>query len=662
MIDDIIIVMDKKRVLMTYIESGMGHITSINSISDNFKKYYGDKFDVVESYIMKEDGDKDLISWEKFIIKQTKNTNKIKGYGSFIFWFLRVMGGLKFMRFLHRTVFAKHTRHCLEAFKKRNPDVIVSTHYFLTFAALEYRRKINPNCRVVTYNPDNNVHLWWDNREHLFLVNNDSAYFEAVGKRKFNPSQVKKVSFIAREQILEANFSREEYRKKLNLPENKFCVIVADGVYACGKANKITKALLKITSPITIVLVAGKNEKLLKKYNKMLEKGKINKKVSFVVLPFTKNIYEYYKAADVFVTKAGPNAILDSVFMGTPVVVDMYAHPIEKATKELFIDKLQMGKAIYKPKKVREQIENWIKDDKELRQFEENTKQIDKFHCGGEESARLIYEYATKEPVTKFSDYENSLYELARDSKFDELTTPFNVYSKKDEINYDKILKNSFFKAVLRGIVKSIVFVLGPVVNFFGFGLKIEGKKNLKNLKSAIVVSNHVHYLDSLWNFQVLRGKRVYITAAPHNFKKGFGGEILKAGGMIPYPTTYSQNKEFLKSMKTLLSKPAMVQICPEQSLWLRYEQSRPLKKSAFLIAQENDVPIVPVVYVFKKKKLRHKKAVKAIVGEAIYPNKELSKPEAIQELQAKTQQFYDKTIVDFYGYKNYDMRKINKN
>lgn len=367
--------MEQKRVLLTYIESGMGHITSIRSISDNLKKYYGDKFEILDTYIMNED--KNLKGWEKFIIKQTKNTNRVWGFGNFIFWFLRFMGGLKFMRFVHRTFFASHTNHCLKAFKKYNPDVIVSTHYFLTFAGLEYRKKVNPNCKIITYNPDNNVHLWWDNREHLFLVNNQAAFDEAVGIRKFNPSCVEKVSFIARDQIVNANLSREEYRKKFNLP-NQFTAVIADGVYACGKAEKVLKQLLKINAPITIIFVAGKNEKLLKKYQKVAQERK-----NLVVLPFMQNINEYYKAADVFITKAGPNAVLDSVFMGTPVLIDLYAHPIEKATTQLFTEKLGVGKAIYKPKKVKEQIEIWLKDNGELLKFEENCKKVDKFECGG---------------------------------------------------------------------------------------------------------------------------------------------------------------------------------------------------------------------------------------------------------------------------------------
>ncbi len=394
--------MDKKRVLMTYIESGMGHITSITSISDNLKKFYGDQFEIIDSYIMDEDDDKSLKSWENFIIKQTKNTNRVRGFGDFIFFFLNMMGGVKFMRATHRSVFVKFTRHCMEAFRKRKPDIIVSTHYFLTFAALEYKRKIDPNCKVVTYNPDNNVHCWWDDRPHLFVVNNERAYNEAVGKRKFAPEMVKKVDFIARDDIINANSTREEYREKYGIDKDKFCVIVADGVYACGKARKVVDQLLNSDKEMTLVFLAGKNDKLFNKYTAMKESGKVKENIKLIVLPFTKEIYEWYKAADVFVTKAGPNAVLDSVFMGTPVLIDYYAHPIEKATTRLFIDQYKVGKAIYSPKKIKVQIEKWIEDSSELKEFEKNTSVIDKNNNGGKAIADYIYEESMRpEPVSK---------------------------------------------------------------------------------------------------------------------------------------------------------------------------------------------------------------------------------------------------------------------
>ena len=100
----------KQKVLLTYMESGMGHITSVKSISDNLKKFYNDQFEINDCYIMEEDNNKALKKFNKFIIKQTQNTNKHVGFGKFIFLFLKMMGGLKFMRFIHRTFFFKSTK------------------------------------------------------------------------------------------------------------------------------------------------------------------------------------------------------------------------------------------------------------------------------------------------------------------------------------------------------------------------------------------------------------------------------------------------------------------------------------------------------------------------------------------------------------------------
>jgi len=656
--------MNKKRILMTYMESGLGHITSIKSIGDNLKAMYNEELEIIDSYIMQEDKDKTLKHFENFIIKQTKSTNKIRGFGNFVFFIMKLFGGVKGMRFIHRTFFRKYVNHTIKAFEKRQPDVIVSTHYFMTFAALEYRKRINKEVKVVTYNPDNNVHIWWDNREHLFIVNNENAYYEAIGKRKFNPAMVRQVFYTARNEIVECNLTKEEAREKLNIPKDKFCAIVADGVYACAKSKKVTNQLLKTDKPLTLIMLAGKNEKLLNHYNKLKEEGKIKNNIDFIVLPFTKNIYEYYKASDVFITKAGPNAVLDSVFMGTPVLIDYYAHPIEKSTTKLFINNLGTGKAIYKPKKIRRQIEEWIEDQTELNIYADNTKKIDKIQNGGKEAAELVYNESKREEITiSKNDYENLLYELAKEEKFDTYTTPINVKSAKKDLNYDKIKRKNIFTWTYRFLVRNLLKFFAPIVNFLGFNIRIKGKKNLKGVKSGITISNHVHYIDCLWNMQALKRKKLYITGAPHNFKKGFFGATLKAGGFIPLTTSLSETRKFSEYISDILKKGGFVHFYPEQALWLRYEQSRPLKKGAFYYASLNNVPIIPIVICFRKTNLRRHKSVTVNICPPIYPNPQLSQKENCQAMNEAAQKVYDETIINFYKYnkENYDMSNTPK-
>ncbi|MDE7336842.1 MAG: hypothetical protein K2N32_01870, partial [Clostridia bacterium] len=240
--------------------------------------------------------------------------------------------------------------------------------------------------KVVTYNPDNNVHMWWDNRDGAFFVNNDLAYKQAIDKH-FAKESLFQVPCAARKCILESVDDKTFYRKKYNLPD-KFTVTVADGAYAKAKADLVTSYLLDTDRQLSVIFVAGKNEKLYSKYKRIASGLPDN--VTLTVLPFTADIHEYYCASDVLICKGGPNAVLDSVYMHTPVIIDYYAHPIEKATVDYFVDSLGCGRAIYSPMKIKRQIEQWIDDPTLLQGYIANTYKLDKRDNGADRIASYI--------------------------------------------------------------------------------------------------------------------------------------------------------------------------------------------------------------------------------------------------------------------------------
>ena len=108
----------------------------------------------------------------------------------------------------------------------------------------------------------------------------------------------------------------------------------------------------------------------------------------------------------------------------------------------------------------------------------------------------------------------------------------------------------------------------------------------------------------------------------------------------------------------------SVVTFYAEQALWEKYENSRPLKKGAFHYAVKNNVPIVLTVILFRepnwlRRKLGVKKDVTVKILPAIYPKEGLSDKENVEYLQKATQELYDRTICDYYGYdyELYDMR-----
>lgn len=378
--------MQKTRVLLTYIESGMGHIMSMSAIAEGLKEKYGDNLDLIESYIM--EGNETAAKFEKFLMNCTKETNKNKAFGMGVFAFLEIAGKQHFMRFIHRTLFRNATTATMDEMRKYNPDVIISTHYFITFAAIELKKKYMPNLTVITYNPDNNVHVWWDNRSDLFINNNLAACDEAIKRRNFEYSKIRRVFFTAREEVAKAEGTKEYYRKKYNLPD-QFTVMIADGAYASAKSKKVCNKLLKLDFPVTVLMLAGKNKKVYDYFLK--KKDKIKPNVNLIPLEFTPLAYEYYGASDVFITKAGPNATLDSLFMGTPVIFDYYAHPIEKATAKLFADELKCGISVFNVRKMKKQVTYLYEHPELLAQLRLNIKKnVNKANNGATQIADII--------------------------------------------------------------------------------------------------------------------------------------------------------------------------------------------------------------------------------------------------------------------------------
>ncbi len=368
----------KQKILLTYVESGFGHISSMDGIYDALCEKYGDAYEIEKSFILTDDGFKNLVRMNKFLIKQVQNTNKIPYFGRFIFPIISLLGGQKVMRFFHRQLAHKSFKQGLDAIVRRKPDVILTNHYFTDLLAVEYKRRIDPDVVVINYNPDPTLHTFWDKRDGLFIVNNPIAHRKAL-KYKFDPDKLRLVTPCVRKHVENNTLTREQLRDKFDLPPDKFTVVIADGGYMLGRGAKFARAIVKSGLPITLCVIAGKNQKRFKEF-KAIELGtsklKTAPSMTFRAYEFLENAYELYGAADVFLTKGGPNAVIDSIYMHTPVMIDYCPHVIEAGTKELFIKEHGCGETAFTKRKAIKRIRGFMKDKTPLMQYEDNIQML----------------------------------------------------------------------------------------------------------------------------------------------------------------------------------------------------------------------------------------------------------------------------------------------
>ena len=372
--------MKKYKVLVTYVEAGMGHIVSAEAIASALEKYYADEVEIIRCNFFHEQNDKDMLKQEKFFVDAVKSSSKnnIVLYAGFAFTKLLPPGTS--LKLLYNTMFKKVKEKGIELLESYSPDMVVSTHFTPLHISICAKEKM-PDMITVCYDPDPNIHSWWDHNADLFVVNNKIVYEDALKHYKFTEDNLYLGKFISREEVINCCTDKKIMREKHNLPLDNFTIIMADGAYANAKLKSFADKFLTIDKKFTLIIIAGKNDKI---YNYFTEKAKDYPNIDLRVYKYVDNVYELYAASDIFVTKTGPNAILDSVQVLTPIMGTYYAGPIEEVTRDLYVNEHKVGIYCKTPKQGKEEILRFMENPELLNPYVENCKIFKKYHTGGE--------------------------------------------------------------------------------------------------------------------------------------------------------------------------------------------------------------------------------------------------------------------------------------
>ncbi len=207
--------------------------------------------------------------------------------------------------------------------------------------------------------------------------------------------------------------------------------------------------------------------------------------------------------------------------------------------------------------------------------------------------------------------------------------------------------RNIFFRfwaAIFRGLA---ICVFNPFMflryHMYTFGTK--HRKKLRN-KPFIITCNHVHLFDDLSvGTNLFAWRKIYFTTLSKNIKRPAIGFFLRSLGGIPVPAeSLSGMKKFNEDIGYLLDHNKPVLYNPEGSLWPYYREIRPFKRGAFAMAVKNNVPVLPLIALFKRKKKRngkYKYLMYFAMCAPVYPDNSLPERERIEKL---TQQVYLKS------------------
>ena len=213
-----------------------------------------------------------------------------------------------------------------------------------------------------------------------------------------------------------------------------------------------------------------------------------------------------------------------------------------------------------------------------------------------------------------------------------------NIDEKYEYIKEEKIF--SFFSDL---IYYGLAFPVLTILNKIVYDLKIEGKENIKNLHTgAISVSNHVLVLDCTMVGKALGLKKVYFTTREGSFKIPFIRKLIKLLRAVPIPTGVKNKECFVNQLDKAIKEGKIIHFYPEKALWPYYEKIRKFKNGAFDFAIRNNVPVIPILIIFRdpkgiRKVLKKKKDVTVkILSPISYEGNIDNKKECIEKLKQK--------------------------
>lgn len=242
----------------------------------------------------------------------------------------------------------------------------------------------------------------------------------------------------------------------------------------------------------------------------------------------------------------------------------------------------------------------------------------------------------------KFYNYDEA---IEADENADVISQWEPLKVKIDE-NYEYVKTGKIFSFFSNLLYYGIAIPILKIIIKFVYDLKIEGKENIKNLKSgAISVSNHVLVLDCAMIGITYGLKKIYYTTREGSFKIPFVRKLIKLLRAIPIPSGIDNKKHFINSINLLLKNNNIVHIYPEAALRPYCEKIRNFKNGAFTFSVNNDVPVVPIVIKFRNPKgirkiFKRRKDVTLTILEPIFPDKNvLNKKDAIENLKKRVHQ-----------------------
>ncbi len=360
-----------KKILIFYGSYGGGHLSAAKSISEFLKSENNnlqiemiDCIEYINKYLNKlsTDAYKELAKNFPFMWELFYNRSKEGALASFTTAFNKIL--------------SKRIYPLIHGF---NPDLIISTHPFSSQMCAILKKKNKINCKVATILTDYQIHSQWLYLpEYIedFFVSNENMKNDMI-KRNI-PSEKIHVTGIPISFRFSSDFDKTAIFNSFELNSNKTTILFfAGGEFGLGRNTTFMtlKAIIRLFKDTQVVAIAGKNKKMKKKFQKLIDQTNSSDRIK--LLEFTDKVPELMHIANFVITKPGGLTVTESLVSGLPIIIINPIPGQEEENAEFLVNN-KVATWIKKDDNIARALKNLYRHPEILEEMSKNVKKLAK--------------------------------------------------------------------------------------------------------------------------------------------------------------------------------------------------------------------------------------------------------------------------------------------
>jgi 1,2-diacylglycerol 3-beta-galactosyltransferase len=351
-----------KKILILMSKTGGGHYASASALETAFRQRYGAQFhvDIVDLWM-------DHTPWP---LNQVPRTYRYMVDGVPWLWELIYRAGENPLvsRPMLEAAWGWTRRPVRQAIEKHDPDLILSVHALLQEIPLRVLARMHRTIPFVTVITDLiSIHPTWFNRKvTLCFVASEEAHRLGL-EAGLRPAQLRQHGLPIRPAFAAPSRPRDALREALGLTPDLPAVLLVSGGEGMGPVEEIAEAVSARLAadgrergqPVgQLVVVCGRNRKL---HDQLSAR---DWPIPTLIRGFVDNMWDWMRACDCIVTKAGPGTIAEALACGLPILLSGYI-PGQEEGNVTYVVKHGVGAYSSDPQQMAEIISLWFGPERE---------------------------------------------------------------------------------------------------------------------------------------------------------------------------------------------------------------------------------------------------------------------------------------------------------